>query len=103
MVQIANLPNVNEEMLRNFCRRRGVRRLGVFGSASRPDFDPESSDLDIYAEFEPGALRGVGLDFFGYADELSEVFGRKVDLCTRLNRHFRPEVMREMVTIYEQA
>jgi Nucleotidyltransferase domain len=50
--------------LEGFCRSRGIRKLSLFGSALREDFRPGESDLDILAEFEPGALRGVGLDFF---------------------------------------
>jgi len=44
----------------------------------------------------------VGLDFFGYGDELSEILGRKVDFCHRLNKYILPKVLKEMVTIYEQ-
>ncbi len=29
------------------CRRSGARRLDVFGSATRADFDPQHSDLDF--------------------------------------------------------
>jgi predicted nucleotidyltransferase len=35
------------------CRRFHVRRLDVFGSAARDDFDPAHSDLDLLALFEP--------------------------------------------------
>jgi len=38
--------------------------MGLFGSVLRPDFDPATSDVDVYAEFEPGALSGIGLDYF---------------------------------------
>jgi len=44
----------------------------------------------------------VGLDFFGYGDELSEILGRKVDFCHRPNKYILPKVLKEMVTIYEQ-
>ncbi len=43
-----------------FCRERGIRKLSVFGSALRGDFDPVRSEVDVLAEFEPGALEGVG-------------------------------------------
>ena len=35
-----------------FCRRNGVCRLAVFGSALRDDFIPDS-DVDLLVEFEP--------------------------------------------------
>lgn len=34
------------------CRRYKVRRLALFGSALREDFDPERRDLDFLVEFE---------------------------------------------------
>jgi len=52
-------------------------------------------DVDVFAKFEPGALRGVGLDYFGYAPELSEILGGKVDLCTKLNKYIRASVEKE--------
>jgi len=51
--------------------------LSLFGSVLRGDFDPQHSDVDVLAEFEPGALRGVGFRYFGYGEQLSEILGRK--------------------------
>jgi uncharacterized protein len=42
---IAEITNHREE-LRELCRRFGVRRLDVFGSAVRGDFGAALSDLD---------------------------------------------------------
>lgn len=40
--------------LTELCRRHGVRRLDVFGSAARGiDFDPARSDTDLLVEFGP--------------------------------------------------
>ena len=86
----------------DFCLEKGIRRLSLFGSILREDFDPEASDLDVFAEFLPGALNGVGLDYFGYGDELSEILGRKVDFCSKLNKYILPKVQSEMLTIYER-
>lgn len=44
-----------------FCRARGISRLSLFGSVLRSDFDPIRSDVDVLAEFRPGALDHVGL------------------------------------------
>ncbi len=35
------------------CRRYGIVRLFVFGSALREDFSPGKSDIDLLAEFGP--------------------------------------------------
>ena len=37
--------------LADLCREYRVRRLDVFGSAARGDFDEESSDVDLLVEF----------------------------------------------------
>lgn len=85
---------VAPEALAAFCRRYHVRRLSLFGSALRDDFGPES-DLDVLVEFEPG--HAPGFAFFGMQDELSELFGRTVDLNTPafLSRYFRQDVLRD--------
>jgi hypothetical protein len=100
----AELPiPIDREKLAEFCRARGIRRLSVFGSVLREDFDPERSDVDVLAEFEPGALRGVGFRYFGYGDELARILGRKVDFCSRLNRYIEAAVLREALPIYERS
>src|SRR5437868_4983824 len=38
--------------LRSLCRRFHVRRLELFGSAAREDFDPARSDLDFLVAFD---------------------------------------------------
>ncbi len=41
-----------EKPLEEPCRRNHVRRLSLFGSSLRADFDPDRSDLDFLVEFE---------------------------------------------------
>ena len=80
--------------LAEFCRRNGIRRLAMFGSVLRQDFGP-LSDVDVLVDFEPG--RTPGLAFFSMQDELSQLFGRRVDLHTpaSLSRYFRDQVLAE--------
>jgi hypothetical protein len=66
--------------LKAFCKAHAIARLQLFGSAAREDFDPVRSDVDLLVEYEPG--RHPGLDHFQIAEELSGMFGRKVDLNT---------------------
>jgi hypothetical protein len=49
------LIEASRAQLAQLCREHHVRRLEVFGSAARADFDPASSDLDFLVEFEPMA------------------------------------------------
>ncbi len=60
-MSIAELPlQINRERFGEFCRARGIRKLSLFGSVLRKDFDPGRSDVDVLAEFEPNALRNIG-------------------------------------------
>jgi len=63
------------------CRRFGVRRLDVFGSAARDDFDPARSDLDFLVEFDARAPAALSLKtYLGLKETLEALFGRNVDL-----------------------
>ena len=70
--------------LTTLCRRFGVRRLEVFGSAARgADFDPKTSDVDFLVEFDRDGGHGPLEQFFGFARALETVLGRPVDLVER--------------------
>jgi hypothetical protein len=90
------------EALESVCRRYHVRRLSAFGSVLRADFSP-SSDVDLLVEFHPG--RTPGLAFFRLEGELSDIFGRRVDLNTRasLSPYFRDRVLFEARDLYVAA
>jgi len=92
------------DALRVFCRKHGIRRLSVFGSALRDDFGPDS-DLDVLVEFDRGRIPTL-FDMAGMEQELSElVGGRKVDLRTPedLSRYFRRQVEAEAEVQYAQG
>lgn len=56
-----------------------VERLALFGSVTREDFDPATSDIDILVEFN-GA---IGWEIVDLHEELETLLGRKVDLVSR--------------------
>ena len=93
---------IDDVALGELCRRYGVRRLSVFGSRARGE-EGAGSDVDVLVEFEPESR--VGLGFISLQDELTELFGRPVDLCTSgfLSPHFRDRVVLEAVPLYEAA
>ncbi len=92
----------SSETLAAICRRHAVRRLSAFGSVLRDDF-LTSSDLDLLVEFEPGRTPGFG--FFRLQEELTGLFGRRVDLNTRasLSPYFRDRVLFEARDLYVAA
>ena len=50
--------DVDAQALAAFCRRHGIRRLALFGSALGEAFGPES-DVDLLVEFHPGQTPGL--------------------------------------------
>jgi predicted nucleotidyltransferase len=85
------------------CRRFGVRRLAVFGSAARgEDFDTQRSDIDFVVAFE--RTDGAALDeFLALRDALSVAVGRPVDLVMEgsvRNPFIRAGIERSAETVY---
>ncbi len=72
--------DIDREALAAFCRRNRVAKLELFGSRAKGTERPDS-DVDLLVTFETGYT--PGLEFFGMADELEGILGRKVDLLTR--------------------
>ena len=71
---------LRREELRALCQRFHVRRLDLFGSAARGDFDPEHSDIDFLVEFERDTVLHPFDTYFGLKEGLEALFGRPVDL-----------------------
>jgi predicted nucleotidyltransferase len=68
------------------CRRHGIRKLSLFGSASRNELRADS-DVDLMVEFGEASSTTL-FDFPQLKEELSALFsGRQIDLVS-------PEVMR---------
>ncbi len=83
-----------------FCRQNRIRRLSLFGSVLSDHFSSDS-DIDVLVEFAPGETVGL-IRMARLERELSETFGRKVDLRTPadLSRYFRREVLESAETQY---
>jgi uncharacterized protein len=71
---------LHREELWALCHRFHVRRLDLFGSAARGDFDPERSDIDFLVEFDRGHPEALSFNtYFGFKEALA-LLGRSVDL-----------------------
>ncbi len=70
----------HRQELVDLCRKYSVRRLDVFGSATRRDFDPASSDVDPLVQFEdmPHADRADA--YLGFLTAVEALLQRHVDL-----------------------
>ena len=94
---------IDRQKIAEFCRRRHIQRLALFGSVLRGDFRPDS-DVDVLVEFEPGTSVGF-LRLAAMELELTEILGRRADLRTaaELSRYFRDEVLKEAEVQYNAA
>jgi predicted nucleotidyltransferase len=93
----------NQAAVADLCRATGARRLAVFGSAVRDDFDPECSDFDFLVEFDDVAPAAYAQAFFGLKTGLEALFHRPVDLVTPsnlANPFFRRRIAAESETLY---
>ena len=91
------------EQVGELCRQYRVRRLALFGSALRDDFDPQRSDLDFVVEFEPLSPGTYANTYFGLIEALERLFERRIDLVESgsvRNPYFRQEIEAHQETLY---
>lgn len=89
--------------LESLCRRFHVRRLELFGSAARSDFDPAHSDFDFLVEFDRDeSLRALDA-YFGLKEALEQLLGRRVDLVMPgavENPYLKASIEKSRETVY---
>jgi uncharacterized protein len=94
----------HREALAALCRRHGVTRLEVFGSASRgADFDPAKSDADFLVEFGQDSAMPALDQFLGFSEALERLLGRRIDLVEASavrNPYVRATINRSKELIY---
>jgi uncharacterized protein len=74
-------PDIPSDLIADFCKSHGIRKLSIFGSYLRDDFRPDS-DIDFLVEFYPEHIPSL-LGIVRMERELSELLGGwKVDLRT---------------------
>jgi predicted nucleotidyltransferase len=71
---------VDLDKIASFCRRYQVRRLAIFGSFLRGDFDPLRSDADFLVEFEPVPVAVRMKNYLALREALVSLLARPVDL-----------------------
>jgi uncharacterized protein len=91
---------ISQTKIAEFCQQHHIRKLSLFGSVLRTDFNPHS-DIDVLVEFESGKTPGFAI--VTMQQELSKLFGgRVVDLRTppELSRYIRDRVLAEALLLY---
>ncbi|MEA2736236.1 MAG: uncharacterized protein QOE14_2687 [Humisphaera sp.] len=89
--------------LQQLCQRFEVRRLELFGSAARGEFDPGASDLDFLVAFHRNGKLSAADRYFGLISALENLFGRKVDVVdvsAHRNPYFMAEALKHRELLY---
>lgn len=81
--KVIKRPNLDipKEKIAEFCQKWKIVELSLFGSVLRDNFRPDS-DVDMLVTFAPDAEWSL-FDHVAMEEELSEIFGRKVDMVSR--------------------
>lgn len=77
-------------------KKNKIKKAGIFGSYARGE-ETKKSDIDILIE----PYEGMGLEFVGLQQELSERLGKKVDLVSyrAINPHIKEYILNDEVKI----
>jgi predicted nucleotidyltransferase len=103
---LIDLIEKNRDQIVELCRRYGVTRLDVFGSAATGEFEPGRSDVDLWVELQPKPPADHADDFFGLEEALEKLFGTHVDLVegkAQKNPYFLKTVNASRVPFYVAA
>lgn len=89
------------------CERYGVESLELFGSATGPEFNPESSDLDFdfLVELDAQTRGSRARRWIELAEALEKLLGRHVDLVNPRyirNPYFLQAVNNSRTVIYDR-
>ncbi len=92
---------IPRDRIAEFCRRRNIAELALFGSVLRNDFRSDS-DVDVLVTFTPNALHSL-FDLAEMREELKNIFGREVDLVEKAalrNPFRRSHILKNMEVVY---
>lgn len=91
----------NPKRLAEICQRHDVRRLRIFGSASRGEAGPDS-DIDLLVDFR--SPKGF-FELLRLEDELEAFFGRPVDVMTEpgLSPYLKEPILASASVIFDAA
>ena len=90
----------------DLCRRFGVRKLELFGSAATGEFNPHHSDLDFIVEFRRNTTSVRDARWQDFQEDLSTLFKRPVDLVRESalrNPWFRREANKTRRVMYDAS
>lgn len=92
--------------IRALCKRQGVERMSLFGSAVSDHFSPETSDIDFIVKFSDSNKPGIADRYWDLAESLEQILRRPVDLLTERSIRspfFRKTVENSKISIYDRS
>ena len=97
------LPEIDANALAAICRKYGVKKMSLFGSAARNELRPDS-DVDLLVEFKTTSKTTL-FDLVHIQDELSPLFGnRTIQIASPgilKNPYRRETILPDLKTLYE--
>jgi predicted nucleotidyltransferase len=94
---------IRKKEIAALCRKYGIRKLSLFGSAARGDMNPQS-DVDLMVEFDPASKTSLW-DYPAMQDDFSALFDRrKIQFASPeiLRNPFRRKtILPDLKTLYE--
>ena len=94
------------EKLNALCVKYRVKKLFVFGSIVKGNFNNETSDVDLIVEVENLPPEQKGEILMKLWTELELLFSRKVDLITNMNLknpYLKKDIENSKILLYDRA
>lgn len=93
--------SIDKRKIQRFCSKHHITSLRLFGSVLTSKFN-KKSDIDVLVEFDRKYIPTL-FQFVDIEEELSEMFGREVDLNTpsSLSRFFRNAILAQAEYLYD--
>ncbi len=94
------------EKLNSLCIKYRVKKLFVFGSIVKGNFNTNTSDVDLIVEVEDLPPEQKGEILMKLWTELELLFSRKVDLITNMNLrnpYLKKEIENSKILLYDRA
>lgn len=92
-----------QSQLEALCKQYHAKRLEVFGSVTRDDFNPAMSDLDFLVEFDELGVKNYADCYFGLLEALESLFSMPVELvviCSVKNPYFLQNIEKNRILLY---
>jgi predicted nucleotidyltransferase len=91
-----------KQVITDYFKDKPVKKVWLFGSYARGDAD-EESDVDVLVDVD--YTKKVGIEYFGWYQDLQDILKRKVDVVSEkyINHRLRPHIEKDKSLVYEKS